>query len=379
MIGKPATGPFAKSRIALFLPDLPVGGVERVMCNLATGLLDGGCDVDVVVGDASGPSRELVPSAATVVDLQVRRVAHALPGLIRYLRSVRPAGLVAAKDHANLIALIATLTSRVRLPVVVTVHAPHSEVWRSPDGRSGRAIPALSRVLYPRARAVVAVSTGIAEELRAQIPSIADRVAVVPNPVLDAEFEVHASRRPDHPWFEHHDQPVLVCAGRLEPQKDVGTLLDAVAQLRTRQAARLIVVGDGSCRDRLEAQAAELRISDDVDFVGSRSSAAPYLASADVVVLSSRFEGMPTVLVEALALGRRVVATDCPTGPRELLDQGAYGALVPVGDAAALARAIAEVLATAPPSIPAGVLEPYRPDAAARRYLELLSLRSTAS
>jgi glycosyltransferase involved in cell wall biosynthesis len=344
------------------------------MCNLARGLLDEGCDVDIVVGDASGPARDRVPAAARVVDLRVAGVARALPGLVRYLRATRPAGLVAAKDHANLIALAAAGASRTHVPVVVSVHAPHSEAWAAPERWRGRAVPALARLLYRGARAVVVVSEGIAEEVRASIPAIAGRIVVVPNPVVDDGLDAEAAQRPDHLWFTARDRPVLVCVGRLEPQKDVATLLDAFAQLRARCELRLVVVGDGSLRGELETRTSSLGIADDVDFVGAQASAAPYLAAADVVVLSSRFEGMPTVLIEALALGRRVVATDCPTGPRELLRGGEYGVLTPVGNSTALAKAIAGALTSDLPRVPDELLAPYRPRAAARRYLELLGV-----
>jgi glycosyltransferase involved in cell wall biosynthesis len=377
MLGQPATQPRAerrtvRRRIALFLPDLPVGGVERVFANLARGLQELGVDVTVVVGDASGPARSLFPDTVAVTDLRVSRSARALPGLVGYLRRARPDALISAKDHTNIVAIAAAAASRTRVPVIVTVHAPLTEAWRDPSRRSGRAVPAVAVRAYRRAAAVVAVSQGIADDLRREPGLQSTRIEVVPNPVVDDALLAAAGSTPDHPWLRDRTVPVVVAVGRLEAQKDFATLLRAVAEVRTRRPVRTIVVGEGSERNVLESLAGSLGITADVAFLGARDDAASFLAAANLVALSSRYEGMPTVLVEALALGRRVVATDCPTGPRELLAGGAYGRLVPVGDPEALATAIEASLDEPPCTVPPEHLAPYTPNAAASRYLAIV-------
>ncbi|HZP29480.1 MAG TPA: glycosyltransferase [Acidimicrobiia bacterium] len=377
MLGQPATQPRAerrtgRRRIALFLPDLPVGGVERVFANLAGGLRGHDAEVELVVGDASGPARALFPDAMPVADLHVSRSLRAVPGLVRHLRRSRPDALISAKDHTNVVAVAAAALSRTHVPVIVTVHAPLSEAWRAPERRTGRAVPALALRAYRRAAAVVAVSEGIAAELRRQPRLRNARVEVVPNPVVDEQLLGARGQVPDHPWFRERTLPVVVAVGRLEAQKDFSTLLHAIARLRARRPVRTVVVGDGSERGTLEALARDLGLDADVAFTGARDDATSFLAASDVVVLSSRYEGMPTVLVEALALGCRVVATDCPTGPRELLADGAYGRLVPVGDAAALADAVDGALADPRPALPPGHLAPFTPAVAAGRYLAIV-------
>ena len=269
------------------------------------------------------------------------------------------------------------------MPIIVTVHSPLSQAWRDPGRRTGHLVPVLAPRAYGHAAGVVAVSEGIAAELRSN-PRLARRgIDVVPNPVVSAAFLEAARTVPDHPWLaapaEDGRVPVVVVVGRLAPEKDLGTFLAAMAAVGTRRRVRAIVVGDGPDRAQLEARARQLGIAADVDFAGERDDAGAFIAAADVVVLTSRFEGMPTVLVEALALGRRVVATDCPTGPRELLDGGRYGRLVPVGDVQAVADAVDAALDDPLPSVPADVLAPYTPTAAADRYLAIVAAAGGAS
>lgn len=177
----------------------------------------------------------------------------------------------------------------------------------------------------------------------------------------------------DHPWLRPGQPPVIVVAGRLERQKDFPTLIRAFAQVRGERPCRLLILGDGGGRARLQALSAELGITADVDLPGFQANPYPFLARADLFVLSSRWEGSPNVLTEALALGTPVVATDCPSGPHELLDGGRYGPLVPVGDVAALGKAVAATLdQPLPPERLEAAVADYTQATSAERYLEVL-------
>jgi glycosyltransferase involved in cell wall biosynthesis len=174
--------------------------------------------------------------------------------------------------------------------------------------------------------------------------------------------------------------PVIVGAGRLQQQKDFPTLIRAFAQLNRARPCRLLLLGDGRERSVLEALIAQLGIGTDVQLPGFQHNPYPFLARADLFVLSSAWEGSPNVLTEALALGTPVVATDCPSGPREVLDDGRFGRLVPVGDADALLHAMADTLDAPLPArtLGAAVVE-YVVDASAQRYLALLDTVATSS
>jgi glycosyltransferase involved in cell wall biosynthesis len=199
------------------------------------------------------------------------------------------------------------------------------------------------RWAYSRLDALVAVSQGVAGELQAAMGREKRPIVVLPNPVVSDAFLEAASLPCPHPWLEA-TEPCLVAIGRLTPQKDMATLLEAMALVRSRHKARLLILGDGPLRMALEQQRKRLGLDEVVQFVGFAAHPAAYLARARLFVLSSRWEGSPNALTEALALGCPVVATDCPHGPRELLRDGALGRLVPVGDVTTLAGAISTAL-----------------------------------
>ncbi|NIR59512.1 MAG: glycosyltransferase, partial [Gammaproteobacteria bacterium] len=204
---------------------------------------------------------------------------------------------------------------------------------------------ALSRH-YRSADVVLANSRGVADDLvkTARLPR--ERVHIVPNPVVGSILYELAEQPVSHPWLASKERPVLIAGGRLAGVKDYPTLLRALALLKAEgSSVRLIVLGEGGHRARLSRLASRLGIADRTHLVGHTDNAYAYIARADGVVLSSRREGNPNVLIEAMALGTPVASTDCPSGPRELLHGGVLGPLVPVGDWRALARAMAQILA----------------------------------
>jgi glycosyltransferase involved in cell wall biosynthesis len=158
----------------------------------------------------------------------------------------------------------------------------------------------------------------------------------------------------------------------LTRQKDFPTLIRAFAKVRQCRSARLMILGEGEERPQLEALTQELGLGDDVALPGFQGNAMAYMANSALFVLSSAWEGLPTVLIEALAAGTRVVSTDCPSGPREILQEGRLGALVPVGDAAGLSQAMMEELEHPRETVPLDALAPFTMDAAVDHYLRLI-------
>ncbi|NBC11856.1 MAG: glycosyltransferase, partial [Gammaproteobacteria bacterium] len=205
------------------------------------------------------------------------------------------------------------------------------------------------------------------------------QIQVVPTPVVPARLLDTPLPTPEHPWFHDPSAPLILGVGELSRRKDFMTLLRGFAQLRAQRCCRLMILGEGSERDALLAEATALGVADDVTLPGFVPRPYAEIAHADLFALSSRWEGMPLVLVEALALGTAVVATDCPSGPRELLADGDQGRLVPVGDAAALAAAMAAALA-APVHADAlrEAARPYTIEAATTAYLAAMGLAPSA-
>jgi glycosyltransferase involved in cell wall biosynthesis len=356
--------------IAFFLPTVRGGGAQRVIVNLVQGITERAVPVDVVLAAATGAFMDQLPAAARVVDLRANRLLKSLFPLARYLRRERPRVLVSSMSHANLIALWAGRLAGGSTPVVVTVHNTMSESTR---GRLGGALePRLLRMFYPWAASVVAVSRGAADDLARTCGLPRDRVQVVYNPVITPAVRAMAQRDPGHPWFAPSQPPVVLGVGRLTPQKDFRTLLRAFAEVRRSLPARLMILGEGPERPGLVALADELGVRDDVALPGFRDDAMAYIARAALFVLSSAWEGLPTVLIEALMTGTRVVSTDCPSGPREILQDGRLGALVPVGDHRALAEAMHAALTRPPAPIPPETLTPFTREAAVDNYLRLL-------
>jgi glycosyltransferase involved in cell wall biosynthesis len=362
----------SKPPIAFFLPSLGGGGAERVILNLAQGIVERGLPVDLVLAAATGAFLEQVPASVRLVDLHAPRVHRSVGPLAGYLRRERPRVLISSMNYANLVALWAAKLSGRNTPVLVTVHTTMSESSRQQQRRlSGLIWPTLLRMFYPYAAHVVAVSSGAADDLSRLTRLPRKRVEVVYNPVITRETMIAAKQAPDHPWFEPGQPPVILGVGRLTRQKDFPTLIRAFAEVRRKRPVRLLILGEGEDRADLTALARELGVSEDVELPGFRN-ALSYMAGSALFVLSSGWEGLPTVLIEALAAGTRVVSTDCPSGPREILQDGRIGALVPVGDVAAMAAAMLEALDQPTTTTPVDALAPFTREAAVDNYLRLI-------
>jgi len=330
--------------LALYLPSLRGGGAERVMVNLARGFSEQGLKVDLVLAKAEGPYLSQVPSRVRVVDLKASRVLTSLPGLVRYLKRERPAALLSALDHANIVAIWARKIAGIPCRLVVSTHNTLSKVIENASNARSRVMPLFIRWFYPWADAVVAVSQGVADDLVKTTWLPRELITVIYNPIVTPELLEKAKETIDHPWFKPGQPPVILSAGRLTKQKDFPTLIRAFALVRAKHPARLMILGEGEERSKLEALVRELGLENDVSMPGFVENPYAYMARAAVFVLSSAWEGFGNVLVEAMAVGTPVVSTDCPSGPAEILEGGEYGYLVPLGDINAMARAILSII-----------------------------------
>ena len=340
--------------------------------NLAEGMTVRGVPVDLVVGAGTGALRDQLPQGVQLVDLRSPRVLRSLGPLISYLRREQPRVLISSMSHANVLALWAARLAGSRTPVIVTVHNTMSQSTPQQGRLLGRVWPKLLRLFYPWARHVVAVSEGAADDLAQTAGLPRSMVQVVYNPVLTPGMMALARQQPDHPWFGSEQPPVVLGVGRLTRQKDFGLLIRAFAAVRRNRAARLMILGEGEQRAELQELARELGVERDVALPGYRDNAMAYMAKSRLFVLSSAWEGLPTVLIEALAAGTQVVSTDCPSGPREILQGGRLGRLVPVGDVESLVQAITAALDCPGPPVPPEALAPFTRDAAVGHYLSLI-------
>jgi len=362
---------------AVFVATSGHSGVDTIVRQLTTALSDRGMSIDVLRIQNHGPDPAGLPPGVRLVAFRSRHVETSLLSLVRYLRRYRPKVLLTDKDSVNRLAIVARWLARVdtrlvvRLGTRVSVNLRHKRRWQA-------ALQGLSmRWLYRRADAWVVPSRGAAADLARHIRLPQERISVLPNPVVDPALRSMAVAAVDDPWLNEGDgMPLIVAVGSLTERKDYAMLIRAFARLRAARACRLLVIGKGRCREALECQARELGVDTDVRFTGFLNNPYPYIAAADVFAHTSRWEGLGIVLIEALALGTPVVATDCPSGPAAILDGGRIGALVPVGDEKAMARALARTIGNPPDSaFLVHSVAGYDRDRAAHAYQKVLGLR----
>lgn len=367
--------PDAPRHIALLLPNFDGGGAERAFVTLARGLADLGHRVDLVAGTATGPLRAEISPLVRVVDLAAPRMVASLPGLIRYLRRERPERLYSALEGAGILALLARrLAGRRAIQVVPSIRNTLSDEARHATSKR-KLMLRLARWLYPSADAIIAVSQGVATDASRVLRLPASTFIVVRNPTLTPELRRAAAAPVDHPWFDPKTVPVIMGCGRLVPQKDFATLIEAFALIRAQRSCRLLILGEGPLRRDLVRLAEQRGVATDLALPGFDPNPYRFMARSDVFVLSSLFEGSPNVIVQALASGAPVVSTDCPSGPSEILAGVPRGRLVPVGDARRMASEISAILSEAdgrphPVDLPGfGYME------AAQRYLDVVDAR----
>ena len=358
------------------------------MLRLAEGMIARGVAVDFVVGRTEGELLGEVPQGARIVPLTkapvfwapararvlvaqpsawrfmlkprhrlkvIKPLLRWMPCVTHYLRRARPDAVLAAEPRYNLLAVwgrrLSGLDGRVLVSerIQVSRHAAGEGWWVDASLRD------VLRSAYLKADAIVTVSDGVADDLATHAGIPRARITTVYNPVVGPDLLAKAEQPPDHPWLAAGEPPVILAAGRLHPQKDFPTLIRAFALVRAKRAARLVILGASSPTEPayaagLKALAGERGVADDVAMIGFVDNPFAFMARASVFALSSLYEGLPGVLIQALACGCPVVSTDCPSGPREILDHGRFGPLVPVGDEAALARAIEAMLDDPPPA-----------------------------
>lgn len=316
--------------------------------------------IDLVVAAAKGEYRQQVPSAVNLIDLhasfdfRTKSLARLVPKIHHYLRDNQPPVVLSCLPGLNCLTLLASVALSKKPQIYLAEHTLPLAKWMAQE-TSDRQLPAgllprltspLMQFTYPWAQSIIAVSQGIANELRQTLGSLAPSdVQVIYNPVMDATLAAKAEMPLSHPWLAANQPPVFLAVGRLARQKDYPTLLAAFRQLRQTHRAKLIILGEGELRSQLEQMITQWDLTADVELPGFVENPYAYMKQATALVLSSLWETFGMVLAEALACDCPVISTDCDYGPREILANGKYGALVPVGNIDKLAIAMEQILA----------------------------------
>ena len=322
------------------------------MMTLAHGFAARGYEVDLVAVRSLDPPHQELSALVRLVTLDPwwtrlpwirtsRWALASIPALANYLRRERPSALLSSTHLVHVAAPWARYLARARTRLVLRID---TQLTRPPVNIRTRFRLWQARLFYPLADAIIANSNGLADDVARVTGVPRERITTIYGPVVTPDLQEKIGDAFDHPWFTPGSPPVLLAVGRFTAQKDFPTLLRAFARVLLARPARLIILGEGRERRRLEALVRELGVAADVALPGFVVNPFPYMTRAAALVLSSAYEGLPGVLIEAMACGCPVVSTDCPSGPAEILDRGAYGKLVPVGDDARLAEAILTTL-----------------------------------
>ena len=357
--------------IALFLPSLLGGGAERVMVTLANGFAEKGFSVDLVLVKQEGPYLSEVSSSVRIVDLKCSRVLFACFKLASYLRWAKPEIILSTLEHANIIAIWSKMLTAgktkcvIRMPSTISVNVKYTNSFRE------KIIPWCLKFFYPWIDAIVVVSKVSAQDLVKFLGIGSSKVFLIYNPVVDDELFKKANMELNHPWFTDKRIPVILGVGRLSKAKDFATLIRAFALLREKQLVRLLILGDGEDRKQLEILISKLGVQEDVLLHGFVENPFPYMKQAAVFALSSRWEGLPNALIQAIALGTPVVATDCPGGTAEILEDNRLGILVPMGDEQKFADALQKSLDSKKMFVDTG-MDRFKSDAIINQYLRLM-------
>ncbi len=368
--------------IAVLIPNLVGGGAQRFAVNIAHELSSPGHRVDLVVGDLEGSLLEAVSDDVELVGLGHTYSKSNLLPLARYLRRARPDALLAAQPGANVIAVLAKKLARVSTRIVITHHTSPVSLQGSQVGPLRTALlDRLSRWAYPRAGRLIAVSEGVARGLTAVYGIPAEAISVVYNPVINSELVERFNAAPDprvQALFGSERDPVVVAVGRLVDAKGFDTLIEGFSLVRAERSARLLIMGEGPNRPALMEQIEILGLGEDVAMPGHIANPLPAMKRASVFAMSSRNEGLPTALIEALYAGAPIVSTDCHSGPREILSNGDHGLLVPVDDPVALAAGIGRALdgQVRPPQ--SSSWRPFEGERIAAKYERLLLQEAAA-
>lgn len=372
-------------RIAFLLDSLSGGGAEQVILNLASGFASAGFTVDLLVCKMRGQLLAQIPSNVSLIRLhsvsslsgmlcalradigclklviaaliglqKVPSTFKSLPAIIDYLKKNQPAALLSALPKSNISAVLAGSCCSGSTRIAVGLHSHYSaasQFEKRENSIKDAYMLAMIRRYYRRADMVIAVSNGTKKDACEALELSQDQVTAVYNPVATHDIAELREEAPDHPWLGVGDIPVILGIGRFVAEKDFPLLLDAFAKVRQERQVRLIFLGGDftshdqrSLKTQLLEQAEQLGVAGDIDMPGFVDNPFAYLSKAGVFVLSSACEGFGNVLVEALLCGCPVVSTDCPGGPAEILENGKYGELVPVGDKCGLADAICRAL-----------------------------------
>jgi glycosyltransferase involved in cell wall biosynthesis len=350
-----------------------ITGVPLAQIKMATALARRGHDVDLLIGFVT--EGLVVPEikGVSVVVFNKPKVRYLISAIVPYLREVRPDVVFSAEDHLNAIVIASAILARSKTKLSCSSRVNPFDTYSRRIFSKRWFLKQIMSALMWRADVLSCVSKDMVKQYQSLFYR-APHVCVY-NIVVTPSAKALLAEPISHPWFEDRSVPVIVAAGQLGPWKGFSNLIRAIHIVSRRRPVRLSIFGEGAQRAELQALIEELGMCDVIRLEGHTHNPLKYFAHADIFVLSSLFEGMPNVLIEAMMAGCTPVATDCPTGPREILEGGQYGYLVPVNDPDALALGIEKALINPRSStLLEEAVKPFHEDAVLSKHFNLLGI-----
>jgi glycosyltransferase involved in cell wall biosynthesis len=367
-----------RKKVAFYLPNLAGGGVSGAVVNLMNQLtFSKEVEVLMVLNKKEGEFLRYLDSNIEIFELDTKRLRDSLFSLLKFLKKIKPDVLISGQSHVNTIALMANQMLRKKIKVIITEHGNLQEGLKDVRNPTKIILLTLMKNFYPKADKVISVSKGVEKTLLKYIKMDKSKMEVIYNPIISDLIYERAEEPLNHKWFTSKEIPVILSVGRLSKEKDFENLLQAFSIVKSKVDSRLLIVGEGPERDHLEKLIKKLDLQDSVDLYGFEENPYKFFKNADLFVLSSKTEGLGNVLVEALCLRRKIVSTDCPSGPEEVLKKGKFGKLVPPEDTLKLAEGIIDQLKQPTSEIPNNNeleewLKEFEVNYVTERYLNLI-------
>jgi len=336
-----------KPKIFFVIPTLRAGGAEKVLVNLLKYLAFKKvefCIFLIVFNLRDQVYLDLIPSDINVINLKSSSFLKNILSMFKLIKDYKPDVIFSWLEASNLPILIANSFAREKNKIIISVHGILSNALKFQSKVVAFAKKILIKHLYKKADKIIAVSEYIKYDLENYFYIDGNKIEIVYNPVVSDELYEKAKQSPKHIWLEQKKAPVLLSVGRLAYPKDYATLIKAFAIVRKKMKVKLIIIGDGPLKSFLKKLILETGLSNDVDVLGYKSNPYSYMARADLLILSSISEGLPTVLIEALSLGTPVISTDCGSGPSEIIENTENCSIVPIKDVSSLSREILKIL-----------------------------------
>lgn len=321
-----------KKKIALFIPTLGAGGAERTAVLLANTLADKHYDVTLCVADLSGERSKLlseVKCSVKIKNFEMMRVLFSIPKLINFMRYVDPDIIISSQTHANIAVSIASKLANYQGKVILREVSTPSINLKHKKGINAIFLKKIMKWSYQSCDIIIPVSYGVKKDLENYLKIKLKNAKVIYDPVITEEIFELAREPISHIWFDTGRKiPVIVAVGRLTEAKNYELLITTFKKVLEKKDAHLMILGEGEDRNKLEVLIKNLNLNNKVDLYGFDKNPYKYMANCDLYVMSSKWEGLPGALIQALALKANIISTDCPSGPREILENEANTKLV---------------------------------------------------